>query len=63
MTSGIVLGADGKPTSWKLESFCPSCRERATKRITQSFFGGFWRRFCPCGYVYDEGRGVPPVEE
>lgn len=58
-----ILDPNGKPVSWRTEAFCPACGAQAAKRTTQTFFGGFWKRLCPCGYVYDEGRGVPPVEE
>lgn len=58
----MIVGADGKPLSTRTQRLCPSCGEGADKCEVVTSFGGWWRRVCLCGYVYESGRGVPPVE-
>jgi hypothetical protein len=58
-----LVGPGGKPVSSRDGVVCPRCGEGARARSIHTFFGGWWKRICECGYVYETGQGVPPVED
>jgi hypothetical protein len=58
-----LVGPDGKPVASVDLVSCPSCGEGAKSRHVVTFFGGWWKRVCNCGFIYEQGQGIPPVEE
>ncbi|HUW56690.1 MAG TPA: hypothetical protein VMZ92_08650 [Planctomycetota bacterium] len=62
MTPAIV-DPQGNPVDWRELVRCPQCDAHASERSIIASFGGHWRRICKCGFIYDAGQGVPPLED
>ena len=63
MTQPQLVGPDGRAVTSRELAVCPRCEAHADKRQVITAFGGWWKRVCECGHVYDQGQGVPPLED